>query len=674
MVALCGTRSARFTLFAILAGLSFAGLAQPSPAPKAQASILRSGALSLTVHVSHGRFSGLRVHDAITNRTFNLPEAFVLTLNNNVELRSTNMQVQPANDALLASDPHQALRGATALARPAASSCWSFQSSDADAHVDWCLILRPDADYARELIRITTPHHDLPLTEVRMLQFDDAGAHVDGTVKGSPIVDENMFFGFEHPLSNSAVKDGKVTASLHRELPLRAGQSVVYSSVLGTSRPGQLRRAFLAYIESERPRPYRPFLHYNSWYDLGYGNRFDEAGALDRVHAFGEELKVKRDVQLDSYLFDDGWDDPNTLWGFNSGFPNGFAKVGDAAAKYGAGVGVWLSPWGGYSDQKTQRIAYGRAHGYEILNNGYALSGPKYFERFEQTCLDMVERYHVNQFKFDGTGNADRVFPGSAFDSDFDAAIHLIETLRKQEPSIFINLTTGTTASPFWLFYADSIWRDGEDHDFTGVGTWRQKWITYRDAQTYANIVRKGPLFPLNSLMLHGLIFAKQAEHLATDPNDDFADEVHSYFGTGTQLQEMYITPSLLSPKNWDILADAARWSRERSETLKDVHWLGGDPQQLQVYGWAAWSPHLGIVTLRNPSDAPKTFTLDLSTAFELGSPHPSAYKLHSVWNPKDLRTAPKDEIVRLGDRLPIHLAPFEVITLEATPTQSPSH
>jgi hypothetical protein len=136
----------------------------------------------------------------------------------------------------------------------------------------------------------------------------------------------------------------------------------------------------------------------------------------------------------------------------------------------------------------------------------------------------------------------------------------------------------------------------------------------------------------------------------------------------------MYITPSLLSPKNWDTLADAARWSRERSETLKDVHWLGGDPQQLQVYGWAAWSPHLGIVTLRNPSDGPKTFTLDLSTAFELGSPHPSAYKLHSVWNPKDLRTAPKDEIVRLGDRLPIHLAPFEVITLEATPTQSPSH
>ena len=47
----------------------------------------------------------------------------------------------------------------------------------------------------------------------------------------------------------------------------------------------------------------------------------------------------------------------------------------------------------------------------------------------------------------------------------------------------------------------------------------------------------------MNSLMLHGLIYARYAEHLGADPDHDFPDEVHSYFGTGTQLQEMYITP-----------------------------------------------------------------------------------------------------------------------------------
>ena len=165
----------------------------------------------------------------------------------------------------------------------------------------------------------------------------------------------------------------------------------------------------------------------------------------------------------------------------------------------------------------------------------------------------MVTKYGVNQFKIDGTGNVNQVFPGSLFDSDFSAAIHLIERLRQQDPGVFINLTTGTWPSPFWLRYADSIWRGGEDHSFDGVGSWRQKWITYRDEQTYRNVVEGGPLFPLNSLMLHGLIYAKEAEHLSTDPNHDFPDEVHSYFGSGTQLQEMYITPSLLSAQDWDV-------------------------------------------------------------------------------------------------------------------------
>jgi len=65
----------------------------------------------------------------------------------------------------------------------------------------------------------------------------------------------------------------------------------------------------------------------------------------------------------------------------------------------------------------------------------------------------------------------------------------------------------------------------------------------------------RGPLYPLNALMLHGLIYAQHAKNLSTDPANDFADEVRDYFGTGTQLQEMYITPSLLSKENWDVLA-----------------------------------------------------------------------------------------------------------------------
>src|SRR6202012_4309592 len=101
---------------------------------------------------------------------------------------------------------------------------------------------------------------------------------------------------------------------------------------------------------------------------------------------------------------------------------------------------------------------------------------------------------------------------------------------------------------------------------------WRQKWITYRDGDTFRHVVSAGPLFPINSLMLHGMIYAAKAKNLGDDPAGDFRSEVHDYFGTGTQLQEMYITPDLLTQSNWDVLAEAAKWSRANAAVLKDTH------------------------------------------------------------------------------------------------------
>ena len=637
-----------------------------APAMTSQTYEIHTGALRARVSLHDGRFDGLTVTDSISGRNLNLKEGFVAVLKDKTELRSTDMQLAPISDPTTVVDPHLALRR-TRDKVATTDSCWQFTSTAPSASFAWCLTVRPGTDYVRELLRISAGKTDLPIAEVRLLQFDDVGAKVDGSVKGSPIVDSNMFFGLEYPLSVSTVDSGWVRASLFRDLPLRAGQSITYSAVIGTSQPGQMRRAFLAYLENERPRAYEPFLHYNSWFDLGYENRFNEAGAIDRINAFGRNLVEERHVKLDSFLFDDGWDDPNTLWGFNPGFPDGFTKTGGAAARYNAGIGVWLSPWGGYA-HKNERIAYGKAHGFEIQKDGYALSGPKYFNRFEQICLEMVDKYHVNQFKFDGTGNADRVFPGSVFDSDFDAAIYLIERLRKEEPELFVNLTTGTTASPFWVFYADSIWRGGEDHDFSGVGDFRQRWITYRDAQTYKNIVLKGPLFPLNSLMLDGIIYAKQAKDLATDPGNDFADEVHSFFGSGTQLQEMYITPALLTKANWDTLAEGARWSRAHSETLKDSHWIGGDPDKLEVYGWAAWSPKAGIVTLRNPSKEARHYSLNLAQMLELRSHSVTTYKVHSTWSDAKDWQRGTSRTIQSDKPFEIELEPFEVLTLEADP------
>ncbi len=60
--------------------------------------------------------------------------------------------------------------------------------------------------------------------------------------------------------------------------------------------------------------------------------------------------------------------------------------------------------------------------------------------------------------------------------------------------------------------------------------------------------------------MLHGVIYATHAVHLDSMSDADFGDQVREFFGTGTQLQEMYITRRARGFRR-----DTAR-SRDRNE------------------------------------------------------------------------------------------------------------
>lgn len=622
-----------------------------------------NASIAATWKLAGGKLGDMVVTDGLNHQAFAVSAPFALTMADGSKLASGDLRVLSApKQVKLPVDP-KASRMAERL--PGSAVQASFGDEGGRFRIDWQWVQREGSDYLREIVTITALKQDEAIKQVSLLQSKATDAEVVGTVAGSPVVAGRDYFGFEHPLSSSEVHGTQVRLWIDRELPLRKGQSVTYSAVIGATHDDQLRRDFAHYLERERARPYQPFLHYNSWYDIGYFTPYTEAQALDRIHTFGEELSVKRKVKLDSFLFDDGWDDRSGSWHFSKDFPRGFLPLRDAAAKYGAAPGMWLSPWGGYGPPAKERAENGAKAGYEIIDRGLALSGPKYYQRFHDAVMELVHKDGINQFKFDGTGNANKVFPGSVFDSDFGAAIQLIEDIRAAKPDLFINLTTGTTASPFWLRYADSIWRDGEDDELTGVGSKRERWITYRDRETYHNIVVKGPLFPLNSLMLHGIIYAKENHKLNTDPEHDFANEVRSYFATGTQLQELYITPSLLSTQDWDTLAEAARWSRANAEVLRDTHWIGGDPGRLDVYGWAAWSPKKSIVTFRNPSAQTQTAVIDLQRQLELPADAARRFSVRDVWGSGGDSLPQRLDAEHAGT---VQLAPFEVLTLELTP------
>lgn len=622
-----------------------------------------NAALSLRWSIADRKLADFVLIDHAHDHALRIAEPFVLMATDGHTWRCTDFALlEPLHEDTLAADPRAT---SMALRRPGRRVRATLGDAAGRLRIDWSVEQRDATSWLRQRLAVTALVRDETIVSIALMTVDAPHATVCGDHDGTPARCGDWYLGIEHPLARATVEGERLCFVLRRALPLRAAHTLALAAVAGVAREGQLRRDFAAYLECERPRPYRPFLHYNSWYDIGFLTPYTQADALDRIDAVGTALHARRGVQLDGFLFDDGWDDLSGSWRFSERFPDGFVPLRTAAARHGAAPGVWLSPWGGYGPPRDERVRRGAAQGYEVVEGGFALSGPNYYRRFHEAVMALLAVDGVTHFKFDGTGNADRVVDGSRFDSDWDAAIALIGDVRAAQPATFVNLSTGTLPSPFWLLHADSIWRGGTDDGAAGEGNARERWITYRDSATWHNVVQKSPLFPLNSLMLHGVICAQMNPRLNGDTGEAFAHEVRSYFASGTQLQELYLTPALLGEAQWDVLASAARWARERASVLRDSHWIGGAPERLDVYGWAAWSAARSIVTLRNPAGTAQDFTLSLRAQLELSASHGSRFAVSVPW-PAGTRRVPATLDADCPCKL--RLVPFEVLTLELRP------
>lgn len=536
--------------------------------------------------------------------------------------------------------------------------------------VKWEAILKDNANYIRQVFGFHSVVDSLRVRKLNLVKLPEKeGIRQSGIVDGSPIVSGDFFFACESPISKYAAKGGWVNSYIERQEPALDWTA---STVWGTVPEGQLRRGFLYYLERERVVPYRQMLHYNSWYDLSWADRkLTEAGCLDRIQTFGDSLTTKRHINLNAFLFDDGWDDDQTLWQISKGnFPAGFDNIKALANKYNASLGVWMSPWGGYEQAKEQRLQYGRKQDppFETNSHGFSLSGPVYSARFKNTAANFVTKYGISMFKFDGVGAGDQSTGATPeYQTDMESLLNLVSSLRAVKPDLYFSLTIGTWPSPFWLQYGDVIWRNGWDTNTGGQGDNRQQWLNYRDGEVYKNIVKRAPLYPISSLMYHGICIADNGAPAKFEMNDkDISDEIWSFFGTGTSLQELYINPHKLNKANWDCLARAIKWSRENADIMPDTHWIGGDPAKGDVYGFAAWSPKKGIITLRNPSNNPKTYLVDTRKVFELP---PNSNQIYRFYNVKDGVTAAGMYLFK-GAANTVTLKPFEVMVLNAVPVQ----
>ena len=107
-------------------------------------------------------------------------------------------------------------------------------------------------------------------------------------------------------------------------------------------------------------------------------------------------------MTLDAFVWDDGWDDFNSLWAFHDGFPE---RVSGSS---GAGA---LRRRPGRLDVALGRLRRGQAEaprlrqgpGIRNQRRGFSMAGPKY-AAFRDVCLKMMRDHGVVFFKFDGMG------------------------------------------------------------------------------------------------------------------------------------------------------------------------------------------------------------------------------------------------------------------------------
>ncbi len=524
-------------------------------------------------------------------------------------------------------------------------------------HVRWHAELRDDSSYIRQSVALATPEKTLPLHGLELTDVRVPGLQTIGTVPGCPVAGGGMYFGLEMPGAQNAVEPNGARIGFNCQLTLAPANHYEFGWVSGVAPAGQLRRSFLYYVERERARPSSPFLHYNCWYDLGFS--VDAEKMLDVVSNFDREMVKKRGVPVQSYLVDDGWDDPSRgLWAENlEKFPGGFAALKTRMDQLNAHLAIWISPLGGYGGAE-ERTADAQKMGLVPAGTNLDLAYPGYQQWFQNRCLQLMREAGVNAFKWDRAGEG--VSP------HFMALLDIAKNLRQQNPAVFINVTVGTWPSPFWLNFVDSTWRNGSaDVGWAGVGDDRERWLTFRDGECRRMFVQKSPLYPLNSIMAHGLVHGRcfQGERVG-QAGPHLRNEARSYFAIGASLQELYLTPSMMTPQAWDEVADAARWAHAHADVLVDSHWVGGDPLKLEIYGYAAWSPRQGTLMLRNPDNRPQTVSLDAATLFELPAGAAKTYALTTPYPDQRVQS------LRWGAGQPqrLTLQPFEVLVFDAQP------
>ena len=135
------------------------------------------------------------------------------------------------------------------------------------------------------------------------------------------------------------------------------------------------------------------------------------------------------------------------------------------------------------------------------------------------------------------------------------------------------------------------------------------------------------------------------------------------YFGRGVMMWELYVSPELLSNREWEAIASAIKWAKENKDVLTKTKMILGDPLKREPYGYTHFTKDKGIILLRNPDIKKNEIELKLEDRFgDIDSTKTYYLKVFYPYNYIFGKT------VKLGQSIRIPLNSYEVLAGELIP------
>lgn len=508
--------------------------------------------------------------------------------------------------------------------------------------------------------------------------MEDAQINGVQAALGQPFYIDSLFFGSEFPATENRIVHGagQIKYYAGKVLGTQFKCPVTITGAAKDNTIVEVKKAFFEYIDFISRKSELRF-QYNSWYDEF--RNITEESVIASFDAVAKGLAFHDAPKLAAFVIDDGWCDYKAkFWSENKNFPN---KLHDAA-KYcksnGSSLGLWLGPRGGYNKQVqfAKKIQRGKNGYFNKDAKEICVASPKYVTKLEDYLINKVDELDLSYLKLDGFctkacsdpshghnvgGPNDLYFVTDMWENWVKLFTNLRAARDEKNAPLWINMTCYVNVSPWWLQWVNSIWiQNSNDIGFAENVEDQQQVeaeMTYRDARYFDTLCRRANQIPLKNLYNHEPIYGKMAKVEYTDK--EFEKYIMWNTVRGAALNEIHISVDMMNDYKWNALSKAMHFQKENFSILKNASFIGGDPEDNNIYGYISWTEDgNGIIALRNPTNEKTALTLNLNKLMGVPEDLENA-KCTNIYN----NSMPEfDKTFSYADKIDLALNPFEIM------------